>query len=308
MMMSVLVDLRETHFQNPSTFFTTNDKMIKKPCLVSLPKNMSAVAKRQRSSLRDFVKRGLRRQRVSSDTADTESERSEEASVQVEELSCNIALGAGNFYGTEKICGEFEKQHPGAIIKTTVGFMSPYTSSVVKNPTYEQVCSGTSGHVQVVFVELSNPEKHLELLLRWYFMMHDPTTKYKQGDDRGFQYASWIFCGNDPQYEIVKRIRLELQDLIAADMIDAYSEENVCTNVSLMHEFTPAPECHQQYLTKNPDAPCYHRKLFEEWPVLPDNILYDSIMTLEQIECLQRSRDRPQRIRGIIRTCVLNYI
>jgi peptide-methionine (S)-S-oxide reductase len=67
------------------------------------------------------------------------------------------------------------------------------------------VCTGQSGHVEVVYVELNDPKKHFEELCPFFFTFHHPTLKNRQGNEQGFQYSSWILCDDDEQLEIVKK-------------------------------------------------------------------------------------------------------
>lgn len=95
-------------------------------------------------------------------------------------LSPIITLGAGCYWGTEKyIKKDFGDRFPNSIKKATVGFMSP-DKDHPKNPSYRQVCSGSSGHVEVLNVELNSPE-YLEDLVKFFFLFHDPTSKDRQG-------------------------------------------------------------------------------------------------------------------------------
>jgi hypothetical protein len=71
---------------------------------------------------------------------------------------------------------------------TTVGFMSPDPDAMV-NPSYRQVCSGSTGHVEVLYVELNKPDEDFEHIIRFFFQFHDPITKNRQGNDAGTQYA-----------------------------------------------------------------------------------------------------------------------
>lgn len=236
------------------------------------------------------------------------------------EIAGTIALGMGNFHGAEMILRtEFDKRFPGLIKSSRVGFMSPYCEGVVKSPTYEQVSTGTSGHIQVVLIEfVSAPSiEEFEELVRLYFSCHDPTTKYRQGDDRGFQYSSWVFCESKVQSDIVKRIRDELQDLLLANAVpdNAFSGKHIWTNISPMHEFTAASEEHQQYHKKNPEASCQHRLRLKLWPrfdweeeTLDDESgnSFGSGSSNELIKRLRSSRRRNERIRDIIRTSLMD--
>uniref|UniRef100_A0A7S2V9I3 peptide-methionine (S)-S-oxide reductase n=1 Tax=Entomoneis paludosa TaxID=265537 RepID=A0A7S2V9I3_9STRA len=137
---------------------------------------------------------------------------------------------------------------------------------MIRNPTYQQVCTGTSGHVEVLLVELNNPEQHFEELIRFFFQFHDPTTKNRQGNDVGFQYASYIFCGDDQQVKIAQHVRDDLQMALEKNAVRAFAGNEVTTLVSPLKEFTPAQEEHQQYLERNPNGYCNHRIRFKQWP------------------------------------------
>ena len=184
-------------------------------------------------------------------------------------ISSKVALGAGCYWGTEKyVVKDFQKRFPGSIKKASVGFMSPHENPPIANPTYKQVCSGQSTHVEVLYVELNDPAKHFEELIRFFFQFHDPTTPNRQGNDAGSQYASWIFCGDDEQAKIAEKVRAELQTLITAKGVTCFLKSKVSTKITPMREFTKAEEEHQQYLAKHPNGYCNHRIRFKEWPML----------------------------------------
>ena len=189
-------------------------------------------------------------------------------------MSSKVALAAGRFWGTEKFVVEgFQERYPGSIKSTTVGFMSPYDDGVAKTVTYEHVCAGRSGHIEVLLVELHDSEAHFEELLRYFFQFHDPTTKFQQGSDRGFQFSSWIFCSDEQQALIAKRVRLELQHLIDTGVVATYEKNKVATCISSMQTFTAAPDEHQQYWRKQPQAKFGQRLFFGEWPEGEDHPL-----------------------------------
>ena len=103
-------------------------------------------------------------------------------------------FGAGCYWGTEKyFAQDFAQRYPpGAIIGTSVGFMSA-DPNAISNPSYRQVCSGNSGHVEVLQI-LYNPSFiPYSDMVRFFFTFHDPTTLDQQGNDHGPQYASVIF-------------------------------------------------------------------------------------------------------------------
>jgi peptide-methionine (S)-S-oxide reductase len=183
-----------------------------------------------------------------------------------EVLSNKVALGAGCFWGTEKyIRKDFQKQFPNSIKDCAVGFMSPEAQPKYKNPSYEQVCSGASGHIEVLYVELNEPEKHFEELIRFFFQFHDPTTKNRQGNDSGFQYASWIFCDDTAQTSIATKVQKELQTAIDRRLVTCYSNSKISTQITKLTEFTKASSNHQKYLELHPNGYCNHRVRLPKW-------------------------------------------
>ena len=183
-------------------------------------------------------------------------------------ISGVLALGAGCYWGTEKyIVKDFQKKFPGCIQTAKVGFMSP-NQDAIKNPTYRQVCSGTTSHVEVLNVVLKEPTPELfEELIRFFFMFHDPTTLNRQGNDAGTQYASVIFCSDGQQKSIATKVMGELQQAVDQGKVQ-YIEKQVKTGIVDYNDFYEAHEEHQEYLFKNPDGYCNHRYRFKEWPAL----------------------------------------
>ena len=180
-----------------------------------------------------------------------------------------LALGAGCYWGTEKyIVKDFQKLFPNTIKSAAVGFMSP-NADAPKDPSYRAVCTGTTGHVEVLHVELfDSSEEVFTELIRFFFRFHDPTTKNRQGNDVGTQYASWIFCGDDKQLEIAEGVKEQLQQAVTKGKVKAYTGTTVSTDIGLVHEFYPAHEEHQRYLDKNPLGYCNHRYRFKSWDEL----------------------------------------
>ena len=174
----------------------------------------------------------------------------------------------GCYWGTEKyIVKDFQKKFPGSIKNAKVGFMSP-DPKAMENPSYRQVCSGSTGHVEVLWVELSEAsDKVYEELIRFFFQFHDPTTMNRQGNDAGTQYASVIFCADQKQKDIAERVKKELQELVTAGKV-RYAEREVVTGIFDLNPFYPAHEEHQAYLEKNPLGYCNHMYRFKEWPAL----------------------------------------
>ena len=139
---------------------------------------------------------------------------------------------------------DFQKKCPGAIKYAKVGLMSPHGKPVIKNPTYKQVRTGQSGHVEVIYLELDDPQKHFEELCRFFFTFHDPTLKNRQGNGPGFQYSSWMFCDDDEQFEIAKKVKEQLQGAIDLGTIKALAANRVEMQLCPLREFS---EAHAEY-------------------------------------------------------------
>jgi peptide methionine sulfoxide reductase msrA/msrB len=159
---------------------------------------------------------------------------------QTQEIQSTI-FAAGCFWGTE---GYF-RQLPG-VVSTEVG----YSGGTTENPTYDEVCSGNTGHAESIRIDF-NPEliSYRELLLH-FFRMHDPTTLNRQGNDIGTQYRSAIFYVNDRQKQ-------EAEDLVR-ELTDSKKYKNpVVTQIRSAGAFYNAEQYHQDYLLKNPKGYCH---------------------------------------------------
>jgi peptide-methionine (S)-S-oxide reductase len=141
-------------------------------------------------------------------------------------------FAAGCFWGIE-----LAFQRVPGVVSTQVG----YTHGTVKNPTYEQVCSGRSGHAEAVQVEYDKHAIGYKDLLTVFWDIHDPTTLNRQGNDAGTQYRSGIYFHTDEQESIAKR-SMEEQQLVHTDQI--------VTEILPAVTFYPAEEYHQKYLEK----------------------------------------------------------
>lgn len=146
-------------------------------------------------------------------------------------------LGSGCFWCTEAI---FET------LKGVVSVTSGYAGGTVENPTYEQVCTGKTGHAEVVQIRYDPKVIQYEELLEVFFLTHDPTTLNRQGNDIGTQYRSVIFCHNERQKEIAQQIKTELDRSGAWD-------NPIVTEIVPFSAFYPAEDYHQDYFAKNPD-------------------------------------------------------
>ncbi|WP_438958771.1 peptide-methionine (S)-S-oxide reductase MsrA [Porticoccus sp.] len=153
-----------------------------------------------------------------------------------------IILGMGCFWGAERL---FWTQ-PG-VYSTAVGYAGGYT----ENPTYEEVCSGLTGHTEVVLVVFDPDVIGLTTLLELFWVSHDPTQGMRQGNDRGTQYRSAIYCFNEAQYQLADKSREAFQrELQQRDF------PPITTEISLSCPFYYAEDYHQQYLIKNPGGYC----------------------------------------------------
>jgi peptide-methionine (S)-S-oxide reductase len=151
-----------------------------------------------------------------------------------------FALGC--FWGAERVFW----QAPG-VYTTAVGYAGGYTP----NATYEEACSGQTGHAEVVLVVFDPKQTSYDELLRLFWENHDPTQGMRQGNDVGTQYRSAIYYEIDEQHEAAERSR----ELFQKELQDAgYGE--ITTEIAEAGPFYYAEPYHQQYLAKNPNGYC----------------------------------------------------
>ena len=153
-----------------------------------------------------------------------------------------IYLGLGCFWGAERLFWQL----PGVIV-TVVG----YQGGVTPNPTYEEVCSGRTGHTEAVKVVFDPARISLEQVLKTFWEEHDPTQGMRQGNDVGTQYRSAIYTTTPEQAEIVRMSR----DAYAAQL-KARGFGPITTEIAPAGPFFYAEPYHQQYLAKNPNGYC----------------------------------------------------
>lgn len=154
-----------------------------------------------------------------------------------------ILFGMGCFWGAERRFW----QHPSVSL-TAVG----YAGGQHDSPNYEQVCSGMTGHTEVVAVVFpNNDEKILLSLLQLFWESHDPTQGMRQGNDMGSQYRSAIYCFSDYELEIVQRSKK-----VVEEKLKLAGFPSVTTEIAKDKAFHFAEEYHQQYLVKNPNGYC----------------------------------------------------
>jgi len=194
------------------------------------------------------------------------------ASIRTEEvnpIANRACFGAGCYWGTEKFFkyNFGKKNRRGRINNAAVGFMGP--ADAPDNPTYKEVCGGYTGHVEVYEMKFTGDLNYFEDMVRFFFQFHDPTTKKRQGNDVGTQYASVVYCYSQAQFDIATRVRGELQQLLDDGKLNCYENKTVCTDVRMATKFYPAHQEHQDYLANNPNGYCNHRIRFKEWPAIP---------------------------------------
>ncbi|UCD36142.1 MAG: peptide-methionine (S)-S-oxide reductase MsrA [Nitrospiraceae bacterium] len=122
--------------------------------------------------------------------------------------------------------------------------VSGYSGGTVKNPSYREVCTGSTGHAEAVQVTFDTAEISFREILQVFFTIHDPTTPNRQGPDVGTQYRSAIFFHSDEQKTTAQEVIKELQ---AAGLWDS----PIVTEISPLQEFYPAEEYHQNYFERN---------------------------------------------------------
>ncbi|MBU1175530.1 MAG: peptide-methionine (S)-S-oxide reductase MsrA [Alphaproteobacteria bacterium] len=153
-----------------------------------------------------------------------------------------VYFGMGCFWGAERLFWQINGVHV-----TAVG----YQGGLTPNPTYEEVCSGRTGHAEVVMVVFRPEAVSLDSLLKCFWEEHDPTQGMRQGNDHGTQYRSAIYTTTPEQAEAVARSRATYQQALAAKGRGAITSEIVAVG-----PFYFAETYHQQYLAKNPNGYC----------------------------------------------------
>ena len=155
-----------------------------------------------------------------------------------------VILGMGCFWGAER----FFWQTPG-VFTTAAG----YAGGETPNPTYEETCTGRTGHAEVVLVVFRPHEVDLETLLKVFWENHDPTTLNRQGNDVGTQYRSAILTATQDQFDTA----VESAERYQRALTDA-GFGTITTEIAPAGPFYYAEEYHQQYLAKNPGGYCNH--------------------------------------------------
>lgn len=149
-------------------------------------------------------------------------------------------FAAGCFWGVEKAFLDV----PGV-----VDAESGYTGGKRENPTYEQVCTGATGHAEAVRVTFDPGTVSYEALVRTFFMIHNPTELNQQGPDVGSQYRSAIFYITEEQKNVAEKVLAELSP--------TYYPKSIVTEVTPLTTFYKAEEYHQRYFEKHPHVVCH---------------------------------------------------
>jgi peptide-methionine (S)-S-oxide reductase len=148
-----------------------------------------------------------------------------------------IVLGGGCFWCTEAV---FVK------VRGITDVESGYSNGQALNPTYEQVCTGRTGHNEVVKLEYDPAQISLEQILQIFFIIHDPTTLNRQGNDAGTQYRSGIYYTTAEQKKVA-------EDFIATLTQDKTFDQPIVTEVLPRHNYSAAEAYHQDFFEKNPN-------------------------------------------------------
>ena len=150
-----------------------------------------------------------------------------------------LVLGGGCFWCTEAV---FQR------VKGVSKVVSGYSGGKYPNPTYREICEGTSGHAEVIEISFDESQISVEELLLIFFHTHDPTTLNRQGNDVGSQYRSVIFYGNENQKLVAEELTIQLGK---EQIFDA----PILTELSPLTDFYPAETYHQNYFNQNSYQP-----------------------------------------------------
>jgi peptide-methionine (S)-S-oxide reductase len=168
--------------------------------------------------------------------AQSEIKKDTGVSEQMENLQ-KATFGSGCFWCTEAI---FER------LKGVKSVVSGYSGGKVENPTYEEICTGTTGHAEVTQITYDPEVISFDELLEVFWKTHDPTTLNRQGNDVGPQYRSVVFSHNDEQKKLTEKYKEAL------DKSGAW-EKPIVTEISPLINFYPAEDYHQEYFENNPN-------------------------------------------------------
>lgn len=157
-------------------------------------------------------------------------------------MTKTLYVGMGCFWGAEKKFWSL----PG-VIETSVGYQGGHTP----NPDYRLVCTGTTGHIEIVKVVYNEEEISTRSILKVFWENHDPTQGNRQGNDIGSQYRSAILYTDDEQYQVASQTLVEYSEVLSAAGLDPITTEIVDAST---HPYWLAEEYHQKYLIENPNG------------------------------------------------------
>ncbi len=152
-----------------------------------------------------------------------------------------VLLGMGCFWGAERLFWQLD-----GVVSTSVGYAGGFTP----NPTYEEVCTGQTGHTEVVRVIFDPSVISLEQLLHAFWEKHNPTQGMQQGNDLGTQYRSAIYVYSDEHYQTAIESKQTYQELLGSE------SGPITTEILPAGTYYFAENYHQQYLAKNPEGYC----------------------------------------------------
>lgn len=155
-------------------------------------------------------------------------------------------VGMGCFWGAER---QYWQQQ--GVYATAVGYAAGYT----ENPSYEEVCSGRTGHNEVLLVVYDETIFSYEMLIKLFFVSHNPTQGMRQGNDQGTQYRSGIYYYSPQQQQVAIKLKDEYQ-LLLCENSKVEQPPEITTEILAVGKFYYAEEYHQQYLAKNPNGYC----------------------------------------------------
>lgn len=162
--------------------------------------------------------------------------------VSIPETCESIVFGMGCFWGAERLFWDLQ-----GVWITSVG----YAGGITPNPTYEETCTGMTGHTEAVQIHFDPAAIAIETLLKTFWENHDPTQGMRQGNDKGSQYRSAVFTANAEQAKTV----IASKDAYASQLAKA-GRGAITTEITPLVEYYFAEEHHQQYLAKNPSGYC----------------------------------------------------
>jgi peptide-methionine (S)-S-oxide reductase len=175
----------------------------------------------------------------------TENDKQSAKSPEVPAGAEVITLGAGCFW-----CIEAAYKQVDGVLSATSGYIGGSSA----NPTYEEICSGNSGHAEVVQVVFDPKKLPLEKVLEWFWELHDPTTLNRQGNDSGTQYRSAIFYLTDAQKSVAEASKAAFKE---------HFKDPIVTEITKATKFFPAENYHQNFYNENKSKNSYCRLIIE---------------------------------------------